>query len=80
MESRTARNATASLLYARLCSLYFLVFPAVSETFLSLMLRLSQYLQGDSVDTSVALDHIDLVLKQLSDIRADADDQFKKIF
>ncbi|KAH9380378.1 hypothetical protein HPB48_014545 [Haemaphysalis longicornis] len=80
MESETGRNATASALHTRLCSFNFLVSLAVSERFLSLTLRLSQYLQGNFVDMSAALEHIDLVLKQLSDIRKNANDQFKEIF
>ncbi|KAH9375256.1 hypothetical protein HPB48_011436 [Haemaphysalis longicornis] len=80
MESETGRNATASTLHTHLCSFNFLVSVAVIERSLSLTLRLSQYLQGNFVDMSVALEHIDLVLKQLSDIRKYANDKFKKIF
>ncbi|KAH7946596.1 hypothetical protein HPB52_001840 [Rhipicephalus sanguineus] len=66
MESETGRNATASALHSRLRSFNFLVSLA--------------YLQGNFVDISVVLEHIDLVLKELGNIREDAHDQFKEIF
>lgn len=80
MESETGRNETTSTLHSRLCSFNFPVSLAVSKRFLSLMLRLSQYMQGNFVDMSVTLEPIDLVLKQLSEIREDADDQFNEMF
>ncbi|KAH7958983.1 hypothetical protein HPB49_007058 [Dermacentor silvarum] len=80
MESETGRNETTSTLHSCLCSFNFPVSLAVSKRFLSLMLRLSQYMQGNFVDMSVTLEPIDLVLKQLSEIREDADDQFNEMF
>lgn len=63
MESKTGTNATGLLLHFTLdlCSFNFLVSFAVSRSFLSLTLRLSQYLQGSFVDMTVALEHIDSV-------------------
>lgn len=80
MESETGRNETTSTLHSRLCSFNFPISLAVSKRFHSLMLRLSQYMQGNFVDMSVTLEPIDLVLKQLSEIREDADDQFNEMF
>lgn len=65
MDSKTGRYATGLLLHftLNLCSFSFLVSFAVSKSFLSLTLCLSQYLQGSFVDVNVALEHIDSVLK-----------------
>ncbi|CAN7978356.1 unnamed protein product [Ixodes persulcatus] len=76
----TTSTATASALHHRVCSINFLLCLAVSERFLGLTHHLSEYLQITSVDMSVALEHVYLVLTKLEEMSANSEAEFNKIF
>ncbi|KAL1417835.1 hypothetical protein MTO96_006092 [Rhipicephalus appendiculatus] len=75
-----ATASTAHCLHQRICSPNFRICLAVSETFLGLTHHLSVYLQSPSIDMSVTLEQVDLVLTKLEEIGTDAEAEFHKIF
>lgn len=75
-----ATASTAHCLHQRICSPNFLICLAVSETFLGLTHHLSVYLQSPSIDMSVALEQVDLVLTKLEEMGTNAEAEFHKIF